>query len=136
MYRSRNYLTAGGCDESNLDSSHVPYPCVVLCGRKRAIKAMWITRLIYGRRRARCFIIWRDDVLCRLHAGHYEYEPLYQQVLKLDAQFCLPEWGISNSYAARIVVKHLRDYPEEIHRNEFVLALLAVNVAFPCKKGP
>ena len=61
---------------------------------------------------------------------------LYQQVLKLDAQFCLPEWGISNSYAARIVVKHLRDYPEELHRNEFVLAIWALNVAFPCKKGP
>ena len=61
---------------------------------------------------------------------------LYQQVLKSDAQFCLPEWGISNSYAARIVVKHLRDYPEELHRNEFVLAIWALNVAFPCKKGP
>jgi Rap1a immunity proteins len=60
---------------------------------------------------------------------------LYQQVLKSDAQFCLPEWGISNSHAARIVVKHLRDYPEELHRNEFVLAIWALNVAFPCKKG-
>jgi hypothetical protein len=50
---------------------------------------------------------------------------LYQLVLKSDAQFCLPELGISNSYAARIVVKHLRDYPEELHRNEFVLAIWA-----------
>ena len=60
---------------------------------------------------------------------------LYQTILKSDAQFCLPEWGISNSYAARIVVKHLRDYPEELHRNEFVLATWALKVAFPCKKG-
>ena len=60
---------------------------------------------------------------------------LYQQVLKSDAQFCLPELGISNGQAARIVVKHLRDYPEELHRNEFVLAIWALNVAFPCKKG-
>lgn len=60
---------------------------------------------------------------------------LYQEVLKSDAQFCLPEWGISNSHAARIVVKHLRDHPEELHRNEFVLAIWALNVAFPCKKG-
>lgn len=59
---------------------------------------------------------------------------LYQLVLKSDAQFCLPEWGISNTHAARIVVKHLRDYPEELHRNEFVLAIWALNVAFPCKK--
>jgi len=60
---------------------------------------------------------------------------LYQTILKSDAQFCLPDWGISNSYAARIVVKHLRDYPEELHRNEFVLATWALKVAFPCKKG-
>ena len=60
---------------------------------------------------------------------------LYQQVLKSDAEFCLPEWGISNSHAARIVVKQLRDHPEELHRNEFVLAIWALNVAFPCKKG-
>jgi hypothetical protein len=60
---------------------------------------------------------------------------VYQQVLKSDAQFCLPEWGISNSHAARIVVKHLSDYPEELHRNEFALAIWALNVAFPCKKG-
>jgi hypothetical protein len=53
------------CDESNLDSSHVVYPCVVLCGRKRTIKAMWLTRLIYGQRKFRHFIIWRDDVLCK-----------------------------------------------------------------------
>ncbi len=61
---------------------------------------------------------------------------LYQHILKSDAQFCLPEWGISNSHAARIVVKHLRGYPEELHRNEFVLAIWALNVAFPCKKAP
>ena len=60
---------------------------------------------------------------------------LYQTILKSDAQFCLPEWGISNSQAARIVVKHLRDYPEELHRNEFVLAIWALKEAFPCKKG-
>ena len=34
---------------------------------------------------------------------------VYQTVLKSDAQFCLPEWGISNSDAARIVVKQLRE---------------------------
>lgn len=61
---------------------------------------------------------------------------LYQQVLKSDAQFCLPDWGISNSHAARIVVKHLHDYPEELHRDAFVLAIWALRVAFPCKKGP
>lgn len=61
---------------------------------------------------------------------------LYQQVLRSDAQFCLPEWGISNSHAARIVVQHLRDHPEELHRNEFVLAIWALRAAFPCKKEP
>jgi Rap1a immunity proteins len=60
---------------------------------------------------------------------------LYQRVLKSDAQFCLPEGGIPNGQAARIVVKYLREFPEELHRNEFVLAFWAFQAAFPCKKS-
>jgi hypothetical protein len=60
---------------------------------------------------------------------------LYQQVLKSDAQFCLPEHGITNGQAARIIVKYLRNYPEDLHEDEFVLAALAFKDAFPCKKG-
>ncbi len=46
----------------------------------------------------------------------------YQSVLNDNAQFCLPAGGITNGQAARIVVKYLRDHPEDLHRNEFVLA--------------
>ena len=35
---------------------------------------------------------------------------LYQQVLKSDAEFCLPEWGISSSYAARIVGRVQKEF--------------------------
>ena len=43
---------------------------------------------------------------------------VYQVGLKSDARFCLPEEGISNGQAARIVVKFLRNYPEELHKKE------------------
>jgi hypothetical protein len=58
---------------------------------------------------------------------------LYQQILKGDAQFCLPAGGITNGQAARIVVKSLRDHPEDLHKGEFVLAVWALKDAFPCK---
>jgi hypothetical protein len=59
---------------------------------------------------------------------------VYQQVLKSSSQFCLPPDGITNTQAARVVVKYLREYPEELHRHEFVLALWAFKAAFPCEK--
>ena len=59
---------------------------------------------------------------------------VYQNVLKSNAQFCLPEDGIENGQAARIVVKFLRNYPEELHKHELALSILALKEAFPCKK--
>jgi hypothetical protein len=60
---------------------------------------------------------------------------VYQKVLNNNAQFCLPTGGVTNGQAARIVVKYLRDHPEDLHRNEFVLAFWAFKEAFPCNKG-
>ncbi len=60
---------------------------------------------------------------------------LYQRVLDENAQFCLPAGGITNGQAARIVVKYLRDHPEDLHRHEFVLAFRAFKEAFPCKNA-
>ncbi len=60
---------------------------------------------------------------------------VYQKVLNDNAQFCLPARGITDGQAARIVVKYLRDHPEDLHRSEFVLSFWALKEAFPCKKG-
>lgn len=60
---------------------------------------------------------------------------VYQKVLNDSAHFCLPDGGVTNGQAARIVVKYLRDHPEDLHRNEFVLAFWAFKEAFPCEKG-
>ena len=45
--------------------------------------------------------------------------------------FCTPD-GVTSGQAARLVVKYLRDHPELLHEDEFVLAVWALNVAFPC----
>ena len=60
---------------------------------------------------------------------------LYQRDLGENAEFCLPAGGITNGQAARIVVKYLRDHPEDLHRHEFVLAFWAFKEAFPCKNA-
>lgn len=57
----------------------------------------------------------------------------YQTFFKSDALLCLPERGIRNIEAARVVVKCLRDHPSELQRNECVLALSALTDAYPCK---
>jgi Ssp1 endopeptidase immunity protein Rap1a len=59
----------------------------------------------------------------------------YQTFFKNTALFCLPERGIRNIEAARIVVKYLRDHPAELDRNESVLALSALTDAYPCKRA-
>lgn len=47
---------------------------------------------------------------------------------------CLPKNGIENGQAARVVVKYLRDHPEQLHENDFVLAMRALRDAFPCSE--
>jgi hypothetical protein len=51
--------------------------------------------------------------------------------LKGAALFCRPN-GVNNGQTARIVVKYLRDHPEELHKDELSLTLTALRAAFPC----
>lgn len=46
---------------------------------------------------------------------------------------CLPESGIDNGQATRIVVSYLRKNPASLHENEVVLTMLAFIDAYPCK---
>ena len=50
---------------------------------------------------------------------------------KGDSLFCLPKGSTYGQYA-RIVVKYLQDHPEELHQDEFDLAVGALVIAFPC----
>jgi hypothetical protein len=57
----------------------------------------------------------------------------YGVMLNKKAIFCPPSSGITNIQAARIVVKYLRDHPEELHENEGILAMKAFIAVYPCK---
>ena len=46
--------------------------------------------------------------------------------------FCIPEDGIENGQAARIVVKYLREHPQHLHLDDFTLAVSAFQEAYPC----
>jgi hypothetical protein len=46
---------------------------------------------------------------------------------------CLPENGISNGQAAKVVIKYLQEHPEQLHVADSGLAFLALMDAFPCK---
>ena len=58
---------------------------------------------------------------------------MYEVQLGKDALFCAPKSGLSNGQAARIVVKYLKDNPEELHRHSTVLVLSAFVEAYPCE---
>lgn len=46
--------------------------------------------------------------------------------------FCLPEDGIKNIQAIRIVTKFLSEHPEKLHEPEIALVIIAFIEAFPC----
>lgn len=56
----------------------------------------------------------------------------YQAKEKKGALFCLPENGIQNGQAARIVVKYLKGHPEKLQENASFLAIDAFVDAYPC----
>jgi len=63
--------------------------------------------------------------------GLLHMNQLYEHHLKGAALFCSPT-GTTTGQAARIVVKYLRDHPEELHKRNSVLAFIALRNAFPC----
>src|SRR3989304_2700449 len=58
---------------------------------------------------------------------------IYRFMLGGVALFCEPP-EVTNKQAVRIVVKYLKDHPEELHNAQISAAITALAVAFPCKK--
>jgi hypothetical protein len=46
---------------------------------------------------------------------------------------CLPEGGINNGQAVRIIASYLKKNPSELHLHESILAIFAFLDAYPCK---
>ena len=57
-----------------------------------------------------------------------------QQASKSPASplFCIPQDGIENGQAARVLVKYLREHPQHLHLDDFTLAISAFQEAYPC----
>jgi len=66
-----------------------------------------------------------------LMQGMLHMNQFYEYQLKGAALFCAPN-SMTNGQAARIVVKYLRDHPEELHQPDSVLTFTALRAAFPC----
>lgn len=63
--------------------------------------------------------------------GIVDMNTFYQAALKDAALFCSPN-NSTYGQALRIVVKYLRDHPEQLHKDEFDLAVAALSAVFPC----
>lgn len=48
---------------------------------------------------------------------------------------CIPELGIENSQAVRIVMKYLNDHSNKLHEPDLTLVVKAFQEAYPCKSS-
>jgi hypothetical protein len=54
----------------------------------------------------------------------------------LSQPICIPDGVTSTEQMALVIRKFLRDHPERLHESRAVLAVEALNTAFPCSAGP
>lgn len=66
-------------------------------------------------------------------SGIQSINRIMQFIPKSRNLFCIPkENGIPIDQLARIVVKYLRDNPSQLHQNDILLVITALETAFPC----
>jgi hypothetical protein len=58
---------------------------------------------------------------------------IYEKSIPKNLRVCLPEGGINNGQAARIVSKYLHDNPAQLNEDATLLTILAFKTAYPCK---
>jgi len=56
----------------------------------------------------------------------------YRITQKHPVMFCLPEDGITNGQATRIIIKYLKNHSEKLHKPAIHLSHSAFIAAFPC----
>jgi Rap1a immunity proteins len=65
-------------------------------------------------------------------AGYIDAISLFTTALKAQAPICLPERGITNEQGARLLVKHLRENPSDLHKSGRITLFVVLAKAFPC----
>lgn len=63
---------------------------------------------------------------------HNEWTTFTQQKSTL-VQFCVLDAGVSAIQAVRILVKYLKEHPEQLHEDGMGLTVAALKGSFPCK---
>jgi Rap1a immunity proteins len=65
-------------------------------------------------------------------AGYVDAVSLFTTALKAQAPICIPERGITNEQGARLLVKHLRETPSDLHKSGRVTLFVVLASTFPC----
>ena len=55
------------------------------------------------------------------------------EIREVQPLYCLPDDGIEEGQAARIIVKWMTDHPDKLHLYDAEIMLRALRDAFPCK---
>ena len=67
-------------------------------------------------------------------SGFLDAMTLTAKFTKGKRNVCTPERGVSNSQAARLLVKYLRENPQTLHESGRMSLYIALGKAFPCPK--
>ena len=58
---------------------------------------------------------------------------IFEDQIPKNVRGCVPNGGINNGQAVRIVNKYLHDHPAKLNQDATMLILLAYHEAFPCE---
>ena len=56
---------------------------------------------------------------------------IYQEMFKESKITCVPN-NVDNVQVARIIVKYLNENPEQLHKDDALVAIFALQKTFPC----
>jgi hypothetical protein len=75
----------------------------------------------------------RDSAYCVGYLnGMIEVHTILAGAGRARPQWCLPEAGISNAEAQKVIIKWADDHPERLHESARVEIMIALVTAFPC----
>jgi len=76
-------------------------------------------------------VLWRVSGALQLTKLNNEWTTFTKQK-PTPLQFCIPDSGIPVIQAARIIVKYLKEHPEQLHEDGMGLTVAALKDSFPC----
>jgi hypothetical protein len=77
--------------------------------------------------------LWMAHSCSEYINGLVDLNALYPVKKGKGGKFFCPPQDVTHVQIVRVVLKSLKDHPEHLHERKFLLVILALEEAFPCK---